>query len=170
MGGGRVREDEGLEILDGKCRAEFLRSCRGCHANFEADVMKQVGGTKKMGELLKNSVHLLLLRLDSAVSHHHALECSFKYNLSFPTGRLTDSRIWKFNYALSHDLISQLSDGKGRKRGQGQAAHAEREPVQLPTWSADSSREEGRKGGSGGREKVGAKIGSCGGHREKKHG
>lgn len=40
MGGGRVREDEGLEILDGKCRAEVFRSRRGCHANFKADVMK----------------------------------------------------------------------------------------------------------------------------------
>lgn len=52
MGGGRVREDEGLEILDGKCRAEFLRSCRGCHANFEADVMKlrrEAGWGKKWG-------------------------------------------------------------------------------------------------------------------------
>lgn len=50
MGGGRVREDEGLEILDGKCCAEFVRSCRGCHANFEADVMKlrrEAGREKK---------------------------------------------------------------------------------------------------------------------------
>lgn len=91
MGGGRVREDEGLEILDGKCRAEVFRSCRGCHANFEADVMKlmrEAGRGKKKnkrGERLKNSVRLLLPRLDSAVSHSHVLECSFKYNLSFPT-------------------------------------------------------------------------------------